>query len=289
MMNFKFYLLVILLSPLNVLSQPSPTRNYDFSQVMTNDGTNYYKIFWKIIPPNINFGIVCNPPSGGWCGFGWSSAGLMVTPPSDAVIGSINGGVVTILDFILNQKVAPTVMGSCPNAVCPETLNVFNPPCFNNVFNTTGSTSGAYVVLEFTRPLNASDSCDTSIVDGHYAIWSMGTGAVPTSMAQHLFRDSTFLNGVGTFTWFRNLTQQTSQGTTITSMSSSVVPSATTSQVGTSMTPIIGGSSGFKVLGLAYYWAIVILIAIVCVVVVILTTIIAIIVKSRSNSRTGFY
>jgi hypothetical protein len=47
----------------------------------------------------------------------------MVNPASDSVIGSISGGQVNIVDYILNQKTPPGQQGACPNAVCPGRLH----------------------------------------------------------------------------------------------------------------------------------------------------------------------
>jgi len=148
--------------------------------------------------------IVCTTVSGGYCGIGWSDVGSMVG--SDAVIGSVSP-TPAIEDYILHQQ-TPPIAGSCPNAVCPESLPVFAGNCSNNVQNVSGSAINGYIVLEFSRPINASDSCDKDVKDGAI-IWSAGSGAVPVGIIQHSFRDFIAYvpgdpNNPG-FVWFRTL------------------------------------------------------------------------------------
>jgi len=256
---------------------------------LTNDtvGNNFFRIHWKFIGSLVNIAIVCNNING-FCAIGWSPpiGGPMIG--SDAVVGSAFT-TVNIDDYILNQQVPPA-NGTCPNAVCPETLAVFGKNCSNNVNNTVGSIVNGFTILEFTRPINASDVCDRNVEDGGI-VWSMGLGAVPLGIQQHYFRN------YGPFVWIRNYTATTAPSSIMTSAPSSIMTTVPSSlmtsaftQTNSTMDTVQGASSAKGPFGLALWLDIVILVLIILAIIAIVTVVVVIIVRYKKRDRDiGFY
>jgi len=167
---------------------PQPQRSYAQSYLISSNTSFYYKLYWQPEGDGVNmrFAIVCT--LGGWCGVGWSSTGEMVG--SDAIIGSIGSQGLVVRDFILNAQETPS---NCPSAVCPDDHpNITG--CQNNAMNISGFNVANYMVLEFIRPLKASDPCDKDIPQMGTLIFSIGPGEVPTTMEQHYFRGNISFN-----------------------------------------------------------------------------------------------
>lgn len=74
--------------------------------------------------------------------------------------------------------------------------------CTNNAANVTGFRDGEYIVLEFTRPLIASDTCDRPVSNTLYVLVAWGNGHVPNTIQEHLSR---FICSPGVIDWFAEL------------------------------------------------------------------------------------
>jgi len=187
---------IFLISLSGIFSQaPSPSRYYVYRNVIQNMSTHYLELQWNInLQANsLEAAVICRiiGSTVEYCAIGFSATGSMIG--SDAVIGSLG----SVNDFQLNQQRRPeTGNTNCPSAVCVDSVL---SGCTDNVFNKTTSSTNGYLIVEFARPLNASDSCDRSItyqgVQDHL-IWSMGMGSAPSGIQQHAQRGD-----AGQFNW----------------------------------------------------------------------------------------
>jgi len=175
---------------------PNTVRSYQNNNILLNgNNTNYFEIRWTVNETQniISLAVICTPgPSfNTWCGIGFSAGAAMIG--SDAIIGSVDqdGTTALVFDFFLRDKQTPST-GLCPNAVCSDLQQNGTFDCNNDVTNAIGSRSGSYMVLEFQRPLNATDVCDSTIqyaTQTQALIWAWGNGLAPLNMAQHVYRD----------------------------------------------------------------------------------------------------
>jgi len=98
-----------------------------------------------------------------------------VSNPSDIAMGYINGtGQPNILDFAITGRNVPSL---CPSqAVCPDT-NDFISGCADNIKIISGKQMSNFSILEYSRPLVASDNCDVAVNISHinYIIDVYGT------------------------------------------------------------------------------------------------------------------
>jgi len=180
----------IFLSGYDVLLNRTGTLLDDPNGNQVND---YFAIYYKVIPPLLQVGIVCF--SVGWCGFGISSSGFMVNPPmqSDVTLGYVDAqGNVTVNDFAIRGRSAPLLCAGTPG-VCLDSLTA---GCADNVVMLRGSRVGMYQSFEFTRPLIASDACDLAVTLDQqiYIIYSwanLTTAAWPNSVIKHNAKAST--------------------------------------------------------------------------------------------------
>jgi len=162
------------------------------NQITTDNETNYFAIYYSVRFPDIFFGVVCD--SGlGWCGLGASYSGIMVGQnqsipfQSDVMIGAVtSGGVLQIGDFVIRGRNSPSLCSSFPG-VCLDT----GSGCTNNVVAINGSiASNFYTVIEYKRPLAASDSCDVPIIPNAdnffiYAIGDSVGASFPNNVQAH--------------------------------------------------------------------------------------------------------
>jgi len=206
-------------------------------------------------------------------------------------VGSVlSNGTVSIEDFILNATI-PSSNGTCPMGVCPE--STLAEPCVNNVYNTTGQYVNGWTVLEFKRPINASDACDRDVADGAI-IWAIGPGTAPYGLQMHSFRDNTNITTGTPFVWFRPLatTSPPVVGTTVAGQSTA--PGSTNANsVPQTDAPVNQNSNPIPYnYGLPLYATILIIVGIFIVLVIILALIIGLIIRhrKRKNSDQGnFY
>jgi len=151
-------------------------KNITDADILT---TTYYQIYYNYTATDIHVGIVvdCGATTC-WAGWGISvREGLMVG--SDAALGWVHpNGSVFIDDFTLQGQLPPDTPCVSGN-ICPDQL--FSSSCQNNVVVRSGSREGTYIILEFSRPLVASDSCDNPIdpIIPQFVIVSAGTIDVP--------------------------------------------------------------------------------------------------------------
>jgi len=117
-----------------------------------------------------------------YCAIGINTAYAMY-PGADSIIGSlgIDNQTPQVYDFVLNNNVEPA-NASCPNSVCQDS-NPAMGTCRDNVMNAKASRNGEYLLVEFDRPLLASDSCDKNVTldeQSDYFLWAMGFGIAPS-------------------------------------------------------------------------------------------------------------
>jgi len=154
----------------------------DFTPTMSNGFYNtdqYYQLYYTIASGTLSVGIVALNPDG-WVAIGWSYDGYMATTtstPSDAVILYVDtAGNILASDSILYGRYPgtnTTCPGNNPTGVCPDTSR---PGCSNNAVAISGSRTGNYMTVEFTRPIAQSDSCDMPITVNHtqFIIYALG-------------------------------------------------------------------------------------------------------------------
>jgi len=183
-----------------VCAQPALT-GYDqfvnltlYDQVNFQTSTLFYGLYYSIRLNSIDIGVVCDVSTEspiGWCGFGISLSGMMFGANgeiSDAVIGYVDdNGVFSIGDFVIKGRNPPFSCQFTPS-VCLDTFGGSN--CTNNVVSRSGRRQGNYLIMEFTRPLAASDSCDVAInFSSNFIIYVIGnaadTGTFPDTIISH--------------------------------------------------------------------------------------------------------
>jgi len=171
----------------NPIGMPPTLTGYafqvDYSFNLT-DGFNpapqpqYFHMYYTLTPPTLFMGIVAYSLDG-WLGFGWSPSGIMQTPnmPSDAVLAYVDTiGNTFVSDFTLIGRSAPTptsCAGPTPG-VCPD---ISIAGCADNIVVKSISRQSNYLILQFSRPMTASDKCDVAIVPGganQNAIFALG-------------------------------------------------------------------------------------------------------------------
>jgi len=143
--------------------------------------------------------ISCLVNDPGYCAIGFSVNGSMIYGNgTDAIVVSPDtNGSSEALDFFMTAQLEPG-NGSCPLGVCPDsdTLN-----CVNNVFNVTGNRLGMYIVVQFSRPIMASDTCDRTIdvngITNDSLIWAWGNGTLPASILTHSILNRGAYSGAG--------------------------------------------------------------------------------------------
>jgi len=172
--------------------------NFDLSTSLSNGTStvsNYtYTVYYSIRTGNINIGIVAQEPNipSHWVALGFSNTGNMTK--TDAAIAWVDpaSGNVSIADFWIQGKKVPSdqICQSTGGAVCPDSL----VNCTNNVALISGSRNGGFLVIEYSRPLAASDACDIAINPG-FAMnitFSMGpvnqTLSFPYNLMKHSVR-----------------------------------------------------------------------------------------------------
>lgn len=117
--------------------------------------------------------------------------------------------------------------GTCPNAVCSEQMPEV-VECDNNVNTVGGFRQGEHIVLEFTRPLAASDSCDRAVNEDDWILIAWGPGFVPMEIQEHASR---FIISSDQIEWYRNDTVTTpSSSESSTSAEETTEESSTTSE-----------------------------------------------------------
>jgi len=203
----KRLLLSLALLVVCAIAQPPTLSGYDGSMLLYPESlenvTGYYHLYWSVIYPDVQIGIVCERLPNmnmSWCGFGVSTTGGMVG--SDGVIAFVdmynNTGA---HDYFLAGQYVP-VAYPCYSKVCPDEA-YSKSSCENNVVSLSGywvpdpsDDSLAYNVVEFTRPLNASDDCDNPIPanEPFKIVYSIGpetnlSGLVwPYNINHHMYR-----------------------------------------------------------------------------------------------------
>jgi len=230
---------------------------YAHSVNLTNglsDGSNrvasYYVLYYTVAGSSIHLGIVADTgyPTG-WAAFGISTdTGAMVG--SDAVIGWNDAqGVALAEDFTLKNTFPPNT--PCVG-VCPDSSQ---SGCSNQVTAVSGRRDGNYLVVEYTRPLAASDTCDNAIVLDQptnvvYSVGAVaGSATWPYNPRQHILRTDTVgvdLLNVITFTASVATTgAQPTEATTTGGASGTTgsVTGTTGAHVTTGVTPATTGAS----------------------------------------------
>jgi len=194
-------------SLVSVMAQAPTLSGYDgnmqlFPRSLENV-TGYYHLYWSVVYPDVQIGIVCErlpDMNMSWCGFGVSTTGGMVG--SDGVIAFVDiHNNSDAHDYFLAGQYVP-VSYPCYSKVCPDEV-YSKASCENNVVWLNGywvpdptNSSLAYNVVEFTRPLNASDDCDNPIPanEPFKIVYSIGpetnvSGLVwPYNINHHMYR-----------------------------------------------------------------------------------------------------
>jgi hypothetical protein len=298
----------------SVYGQPLPVRTYEYDAILfPQQQGKFFQLYWTINEQTSTFqgAIVCQQVSPGWCGIGWSEFGSMIG--SDAVLGSIEDDNVTatIMDFDLRAQTPPG-NGTCPNAVCADSA-----PCADDVSNTSGRREGEYMVLEFDRPIAASDACDKPVpinVTDQFVIYGWGAGLVPIGVLRHSDR------GFAQFDWqppYDTTGALTTGGLTTSAVTSGEVTSAaivTTSPGTTGVAPPattgvavgttgvadgttgdnVGGESseGGRLFGLLLWQGILIIVGAALILIVIIIVIVVAVRKKKGGKKEyfgGFY
>jgi len=251
---------VLLFYVMPALGQPPVLTGYpnmwNVSNNLTSDGITpvfkYYVIYYEVVQPTLRVGIVCDTTTTtGWCGFGLGAADGTMSPGSDVVVGWVDGSnVATVIDFIITGRFPPTE--DCSGAVCPDSTQT---GCGNNATLVKGFRSGTYLVLEYTRPIIAADSCDKAIPLNNDTFVIFSTGDVvgtnfPFNMQKHLVRTNVadgpftvqFLTDVqptsASGTQQASTTQSKSSGSSTTNALSSTTGTATCDGLRTKCTDI---------------------------------------------------
>jgi len=153
----------------------------------------------------------------------------------------------------------------------------------------TGQSVNGWTVLEFSRPINASDSCDREVVDGPI-IWATGPG-VPAALEMHTYAGNT---NTTDFVWFRTLptlpTSVSNPGST--NLVSAGMSSTPPTQAVTVDTPVQQNSNPIPYsYGLPLYAVILIIVGVFLLLVGIVALLIGLVVRHRKRSKdTGnFY
>lgn len=156
----------------------------------TRDDPRFFALYFNVRDSEVDLGIVCYAPNAGsWCAFGHNTQ-VRTMIGADVVIGYVDeNGVPYAEDFKLFDKLPPSK--PCRNAVCPDRTQV---GCKNNAVLRTGSRVDDYLVIEYTRPINASDACDLTLpIDEEvYPVIAQGSTnpeeSWPFNILQHDYR-----------------------------------------------------------------------------------------------------
>lgn len=161
-----------------VSSQPTLSgysQFLDLSGYMFNGNTHMsqpmtYNLYYSYGPGYIYLGIVADTgDTTGYTSFGVNTVGQMIG--SDAAIGT-NFAAPSIDDFDLKGKSSSTSNTFCLNgigAVCIDTdvgSGGVSIGCQDNILNKTVTRVGTYLILQYARPIAASDSCDLPMTAG---------------------------------------------------------------------------------------------------------------------------
>lgn len=203
--------------------------------------TSTFFLYYSYGIDYIYIGIVADTgDTTGWASFGVDNSNLMI--PSDVVIGCAYL-TQNLSDFNLRGKTAPSNNVFCINgipAVCIDTdvgTGGVAGVCQDNVLNKTITRAGTFLILQYARPINASDSCDQPMTPGVttsivFAVGPINTQfAWPYNIAYHLVRGSinyTFVDQMQVSTASSVGTTSSAQTTNVPSTQSTTIPQATT-------------------------------------------------------------
>jgi len=130
-----------------------------------------------------------------WVAVGWTTSCQMldINQPSDAVVMWMDqNNVVHLADFYLYARQVPTTI-SCQTtntSICADTSKPASFGCSNNAnLVYSNVTDDGFVIIEFTRPLAASDMCDIPVVTGKSICMLASTGTFQDPSAD-LFPDN---------------------------------------------------------------------------------------------------
>jgi hypothetical protein len=149
-----------------------------FDQLNAQPSNLFYGVYYSIRQTSIDIGIVCDVTGQtpfGWCGFGISLSGLMIgnnQEQSDAIVGYVDDlNNFFIGDFVIRGRNPPINCAGGPS-VC---IDSFHNNCSDNVVPRSGSRQGNFLIMEFTRPVGAADSCDVAInFQSNFIIYVIG-------------------------------------------------------------------------------------------------------------------
>eukprot|EP01118_Nematostelium_gracile_P005939 TRINITY_DN1894_c0_g1_i1.p1 TRINITY_DN1894_c0_g1~~TRINITY_DN1894_c0_g1_i1.p1 ORF type:complete len:538 (-),score=106.51 TRINITY_DN1894_c0_g1_i1:86-1666(-) len=160
MRTFFLLLLIALCS-----AQPAPRKVYEKHVDLTayTSANSYYHFYYNITQTHILACVIADVQDyAGYAAIGFSDSGSMLN--SDAVLGYVESNFTAFVnDFYLDGKLAPTARFCALGypSTCPDTGKNLN--CADNLINTFASRSAQYLLIEFERPLIASDACDIAI------------------------------------------------------------------------------------------------------------------------------
>jgi len=210
----------------------------------------FFKLYWSYNASanQIDMAISCQVSDPGYCGIGLSQNGSMIYGNgTDAIIVSPDGNGSYALDFFMTAQYEPG-NGSCPLGVCADTDTV---GCSNNVFNVSGQRVGSYILVQFSRPISASDACDSAIdvtgMSNYTLIWAWGNGTLPASILTHLITDRGTYAGPR-FPWNLGSTSGTT-GRLTTGIASTTGVASTTGAASTTTTSMSSTTGGDVICG----------------------------------------
>jgi len=251
-MDDRFFVLFLCVLPI-IWGQPTLT-GYDYNMELGNlltDGhvssPGTFHLYYSVRSPLIYIGFVADTrDTTGWAGFGFSTTDLMI--PGDAAVGMMDVVTPRLGDFYLSGRQASLSNVFCANgigAVCYDPMEkaVGGLTCADNLSNTSVSRVGTFLVLQYTRPIAASDFCDLAVnlTGPSNIIYAVGptttTYLWPFNLQYHAVRANT------TFTFIATppTSAATSVATTMTMTTMATTMTNATTVPATSMASTTGG------------------------------------------------
>jgi len=266
-MDHRFFVLFLCVLQI-IWGQPALT-GYDYNSelgTLLTDGhvssPGTFHLYYSVRSPLIFIGIVADTrDTTGWAGFGFSTTDLMI--PGDAAIGMMDGVIPRLGDFYLSGRVASLNSVFCANGIAAVCYDPLEKPqgalnCSDNLSNTSVSRVGTFLVLQYARPIAASDFCDQAVnlTGPSNIIYAVGptttTFGWPFNLQYHAVRANTTFTFLATpptsaatsMTTMTTMTSMTSMATTMTNqttMPATSTSASTTGGIGTP--PVLTGYS----------------------------------------------